>query len=273
VPTEPTVDGADPSLGRWVLCAATATGSAHVDASLPCQDSTAWWCHFAVPSEADGVTLLAVAAVADGAGSATYAGIGSRSAVDAVIELAKRQNEVKESKGLDIRNAEPVEVMDRLFRGARDAVNAAAAAMGADVREFSTTLMVAVVTSMEVIVAEIGDGVVAVRRSGEIVGPLAPQRGEFANETTFLTTGDDLPDLALASFRASEVDAFAMSSDGLRLLITANPMDGVPHAPFFEDVFSGVLAGLGSERLAAFLRDVDDRTGDDLSLVIGVQRP
>ncbi len=123
------------------------------------------------------------------------------------------------------------------------------------------------------VVAEVGDGVVAVRTSGGIVGPLAPQRGEFANETTFITTGGTLPELASASFPAGEVTAFGLSSDGMRLLITAHATDGSPHVPFFEDVFGGVVSGLGSEALAHFLEAADDRTGDDKSLVIGVLLP
>jgi hypothetical protein len=159
-----------------------------------------------------------------------------------------------------------------LFAGARRAVESAARDEGAEVRELATTLIVALVTTTTVTVGEVGDGVLAIRlRTGEVLRPVPPQRGEFANETMFLTSGEDLPEVALVTYAANEVDAFALSSDGLRLLITANPIEGTPYAPFFEDVFAEVAAGRNADALARFIRELDDRTGDDKSLVIGVR--
>jgi hypothetical protein len=159
-----------------------------------------------------------------------------------------------------------------LFACARRAVQASAQDRETDIGDLATTLIIALATTRSVVVAQVGDGVVAIRlRSGDLVGPLTPQRGEFANETTFITTGDELPEVSLACFAASDVDAFGLSSDGMRLLITSNPLDGTPHAPFFDDVFSSVASGVGSTALTRFLEQADDRTGDDKSLVIGVR--
>jgi hypothetical protein len=121
------------------------------------------------------------------------------------------------------------------------------------------------------VLAEVGDGVVAVRSLLGIEGPLPPQRGEFANETTFITGGDRLPDVEVASFPRDEVDAFALSSDGMRILITANVVTGAPHVPFFEDVFANVAKGVTPDAIARFLETAQDRTGDDKSLVLGVR--
>jgi hypothetical protein len=170
--------------------------------------------------------------------------------------------------------AEAVLLMKSLFAGARRALEAAARTAGANLQDLATTLMVALVTTDAVVLAQVGDGVVAVRStSGAILGPVAPQRGEYANEATFITAGEDLPDIVLASFPSSKVDAFGLSSDGLRLLITSNSLEGTPHAPFFADVFTGVASGLSSEAIAQFLSQAQDRTGDDKSLVVGVRVP
>ncbi|HYR61129.1 MAG TPA: PP2C family serine/threonine-protein phosphatase [Actinomycetota bacterium] len=257
------ITGPASGLGTWVLAGGTALGTTHAESGLPCQDSIATWVR---PPGGTG-RVVAVAAVADGAGSARLSHIGSQTAVAEVVRMAQ-------ALGTDpAAPAAGPELVRALFTGARRAVEGAAPAAGALRDDLATTLIVAVVTEDGFAVAEVGDGVVAVRTSGGIVGPLAPQRGEFANETTFITTGGTLPELASASFPAGEVTAFGLSSDGMRLLITAHATDGSPHVPFFEDVFGGVVSGLGSEALAHFLEAADDRTGDDKSLVIGVLLP
>ncbi len=274
---------------RWLLVGGTAVGTAHLAAALPCQDSVAWWaCAEGPDPEPSGA--VAVAALADGAGSARLSDVGARTSVEEVVRQARalpghgpcvaqdpgeghcRDSGSSAPEDADGDEEEAVRQARMLFAGARQALCAEARRQEVTVSELATTLAVVLVTARAVVVGQIGDGILAVRlRSGEIIGPVSPQRGEFANETTFLTTGDDLPSIALACFAADEVDAFGLSSDGLRLLITSDPATGAPHAPFFEDVFSGVAGGVGGGVLARFLADADDRTGDDKSLVVGVR--
>lgn len=269
---------------RWLFAGATALGTAHAAAALPCQDSVAWW-------TSDGNehgSILAVAALADGAGSARLAEIGSRTAVAQVVRQAKimaglvqppddgrpEQPADAEPAALPVSGApgDPLSLASALFAGARSAIQSAAHEHDAHISDLATTLAIALVTTQEVVVGQVGDGVIAVRlRSGDILGPAGPQRGEFSNETSFITAGPELPEISLASFATEQVDAFGISSDGMRLLITANPVLGTPHAPFFDDVFDGVASGVDSEAVARFLDQADDRTGDDKSLIIGVR--
>lgn len=341
---EPSVDaqtGSDQS--GWVLVGATALGTAHDRNGLPCQDRVAWWSG----TGGDARGIVAIAALADGAGSARLAELGSQTAVSSVVRLVQclagavepandqeqrfliaasdavaragtasealftngaastgeedlsgetdqgghepdrdqpgTENETTDDDGpavavpagrLTRGEAEARCYVVELFAGARRAVEAAAVASGASVHDLATTLMVVLVTADAVVPAQIGDGVVAVRSSaGALLGPAAPQRGEFANEATFLTTGEDISEISMASFPATEVNAFGLSSDGMRLLITANPVLGTPYAPFFDEAFNGVASGVSSEALADFLVRAEDRTGDDKSLLIGVRVP
>jgi hypothetical protein len=156
-------------------------------------------------------------------------------------------------------------------RSARASLEREATMRGARLDDLATTLIVAVVTDEGLAVASIGDGVVAVRRSsGDLEAPVPPQRGEYANESTFATSGAELPEPMSADFCDGEVEAFALSSDGLRLIITSDSTRGVPYEPFFTDLFAAVTSGLTTEALERFLEQADDRTGDDLSLVAGV---
>ncbi|HXW33085.1 MAG TPA: PP2C family serine/threonine-protein phosphatase, partial [Acidimicrobiales bacterium] len=266
----------------WTLAKATATGTMHIEAGIGCHDSVGGW----VRSDDRGL-VDAIGVVADGAGSALLPELGSRTAVAYVVDEARKARIEHFEGGREVASlaevgnesestshTDPaVELVRRLFSGARKALEVTADEEGVKLRDLATTLMVAMVTDERFVVAEIGDGVVAVRSSdGTISSMISPQRGEFANEATFITSGAELPHLELASRPVCEVNAFGLSSDGLRLLITSNSLEGSPYPPFFNDVFSAVVSGTTDEQIAGFLERAADRTGDDKSLVIGVRR-
>ena len=241
---------------RWNIVGGTALGTSHESSGLPCQDTVAWW---VAPADSHGL-VKAVVALADGAGSAALGEVGSQVAVAEVVRLAQTTTGDGDAKAM----------MAELFAGARRAVESAAGERHASPRHLATTLAVALATEREFAVAQVGDGIVAVRSRIAGLTGLTLQRGEYANESTFLTLGDELENFNIAVFPAEEVDAFGLSSDGMRLLITSNAILGTPHGPFFTDVFSGVEAGLNDEAIVRFLVEADDRTGDDKSLVVGV---
>jgi hypothetical protein len=101
-----------------------------------------------------------------------------------------------------------------------------------------------------------------------------PQRGEYANETNFLTQEDALERIDTVILDAP-LQSLAVLSDGLLRLAMQMPAHE-PHLPFFKPLFafaahpadlqeaSAKLAGfLASERVCA-------RTDDDKSLVLAV---
>jgi hypothetical protein len=261
--------GAQPAANPgWTIVGGRSLGTSHKAAGVPCQDSVAWW---VAPPDFEG-PVRAVAAVADGAGSATLAEVGSQIAVAEVVRVAQCPA-LLEGHYLDSEEDEPADArakMARLFVAARKAVESAARDRSVSIRELDTTLAVALATNREFAVAQVGDGIVAVRSIVAGLTGLSLQRGEYANESTFLTVGDDVGEFSIAIYPADDIDAFGLSSDGLRLLITSNPVLGTPHEPFFTDVFTRVGSGLRSETLIQFLTEADDRTGDDKSLVVGV---
>jgi hypothetical protein len=240
----------------WALAGGLATGTAHVAAHLPCQDRV-WW--------AGGDNWL-VAALADGAGSADAADLGADTAARTAVEVAARLCRSPGSAGSG-------RLLPTIFLATRHRLRAVAAARRLQPRDLACTLALFVIRGDVVQAAQIGDGVAVVRdvdRKLSVAAP--PMRGEFANEATFLTTGPAVTQPPVRTMRLADVEAFALSSDGLRLLITERGATGEPYEPFFDDVFAAVGAGAGNADLTGFLERADDRTGDDKSLIIGVRR-
>lgn len=258
----------------WTAVGASVAGASHVLRGAPGQDAHLWLVR------ADGLLVLAVA---DGAGSAARGCEGARIAVERVVEVLDGSIGAgpagdREPGGPDL--PEDPEAARALFVGAfaaaRRLVDARAEAEGAETREFACTLSCAVATGERLLAAQVGDGlVVACGKDGVWSVVLGPRRGEYANETTFLTAGAGLDALDVAVVTPAPV-AVAATTDGL-LRLASDLAAGRPHTPFFEPLVAW-LAATGSdmgagERLAAFLTSprVAARADDDLTLVLALR--
>jgi hypothetical protein len=241
--------------GAWRVIGATARGETHVRAGVACQDTVGWFVG----------ERLVIGVCADGAGSAEFGELGSRLAVEEPIARAKRANGRTSERALDA-----TKLARQCMRGSRAYIRKVAHERGLDPNQLATTLALCVVTDQQVCFAHIGDGVSCARIKAAFVSPLAPHRGVYANETTFITSGTRLPWVTLKTYPATDVDAFCLSSDGLRLVITSSAVTGEPFRPFFADLFGFVERGGSSAGLASFLETVEERTGDDKSLVVGI---
>jgi serine/threonine protein phosphatase PrpC len=147
-------------------------------------------------------------------------------------------------------------------------------------REYATTLSCVVADAERLVVAQIGDGAVVADQGEGLFAATRLQRGEYANETHFLTQDDALDQVVVDVFE-QPAQLLAVMSDGLIRLALKMPSQE-PHAPFFEPLFrytkqvadngnEDVL--LASQQLATFLRSerVNARTDDDKSLVLAVR--
>jgi hypothetical protein len=243
----------------WRVAAASVQGAAHVRAGTPCQDAHRW-------SALRGGWL--VAAVADGAGSAPLAETGARIAADTVVDRVR--DALAADGGADL-----AAVLESAFRAALEAVRAEAEGRGVDPSDLATTLAAAVATPARVVAAQVGDGAVVVRApDGSLHAPTADAapRGEYLNETVFLTSPGALEALRVAAWDAAP-SHLALLTDGLQLLALRMP-GGTPHAPFFEPLFRFAAEAPdpehASERLRAYLAGprVAQRADDDLTLLL-----
>jgi hypothetical protein len=161
-----------------------------------------------------------------------------------------------------------------MFTRARKAVSALARAERHRLRGYATTLTVAVVAAGWFAAGQVGDGaVVALDEEDALFSATHLQKGEYANETHFLTGQDLLKHVQVTAVQ-KPVKAFAVMSDGLVRLALRLPT-GDPHPPFFKPLFAFAQKLNGNDptapaHLSSFLSSdrVNARTDDDKTLIL-----
>lgn len=256
----------------WRYALASVVGTSHLRQALPCQDAST--CQVVTTTAGDPVL---VAAVADGAGSAERAEIGSHLACSVIRQAA---SELLAAGG---------SVHDVTWDCAREwvakfqsEVSICATAEGRKPRDFACTLLAAVVGSDCAAFFQIGDGAIVVSWRDvpeHYVCVVWPQKGEYEN-VTYFATDEAAVDQMHFEFSERPVDEIAMFSDGLQRLALHFSTESV-HAPFFVPMFKPLLhAQEGSlqelsRSLESFLgsKQVVERTDDDKTLILASRRP
>jgi serine/threonine protein phosphatase PrpC len=254
------------NLGFWRVVAASVLGKSHEKIKQLCQDAH----HWELLSEG-----VLVAAVADGAGSASLGKIGAIVASQTAVETIRLQyGEIASSGDVNAEDNQKWQLLlANALEAAKKAVEEEAIACKVTPRELATTLIIVVATPNLIAAVQVGDGVaVGCDRAGNIIALTAPQRGEYVNETIFLVSPNALENIQVNVWRGV-VANIAMLSDGLQML-ALEMSGGKPHAPFFFPMFKFV-ANVTDERdaqeqLVAFLRSerISTRTDDDLTLLL-----
>lgn len=220
---------------------------------------------------------MLVAVVCDGAGSAAHSEIGSWLTSTTIVELV----EVHFENGgclVDIDRDKVVgwiaSTAERLTARARDDGNAP--------KDYSCTLIAAIVGNEAAVFAQIGDGAIVVSH-GEADGwswVFWPHHGEYANQTVFVLSANatDALEFSLAPRR---IDELAIFSDGIERMVLHGATKAV-NDPFFDQMFISIRAstvrGLDqklSDRLKDYLGSavINARTNDDKTLVLATRRP
>jgi hypothetical protein len=255
----------------WRVASACEIGTSHMSSGTPCQDYVA---HRIVRAKGGHVF---VSVVSDGAGSAKHSEIGSWLTSSTFIELVELYFE-SGGRVVDIDRDRVVSwivaITERLIEKARYDGN--------DPKDYSCTLIAAIIGPHAAAFAQIGDGAVVVSH-GEADGwswVFWPQHGEYANQTTFVLSENALATLEF-SVAPRRIDEFAMFSDGIERMVLHAATKAVNDA-FFEQMFIPVRAskarGLDqklSEKLKIYLGSaaVNARTNDDKSLLMATRRP
>lgn len=247
----------------WRLAAARATGTSHSKSSLPCQDQFEY---------ATVATDTFVAAVADGAGSASMAERGAEAVVGTVVESV--------SAAIKSGRTDFTTILMEAAIEARNHVLAIAEDQGVVARELASTLLVVVAGPEGGAALQIGDGVIVVSDGGEGWSWVFwPQHGEYANTTCFLTDEDAEKIVQVEAFGMAVSD-IALMTDGLEPL-ALHYASQTPHHPFFNGIFGPLVMAeheddvkLVSENLGKFLSSerVATRTDDDMTIVIATRR-
>lgn len=257
-----------PGSYRWRVAAATAAGSSHVRDNVPNQDAMA---HHLVDI---GRRQVAVIAVADGAGSAPRSDEGSRIAVDTAV-AAIATGISKRPAAVSRRHLATSLVRDAVKRAKNEVVRYATE-HDCEPQALASTLIVAVATDRLITAAQVGDGAVIAFEidSGRAKTLCAAHTGEYANETTFITSRTRPHRIAsVGHVDGSDYNALALITDGLQNLALK-----MPEREAFMGFWNPMLTDLSqseapvavSERLHTFIsgKRVQSRTSDDVTIAI-----
>jgi hypothetical protein len=245
----------------WRVVGASVRGVSHQRSGQPCQDAHSW----------RRVGSLLIAAVADGAGSAPLAEVGSGVAVHAALEATSSHLE----GALPADDAGWQELFGLVLQATRQAIESEAATRQCPPQELATTLLIAVVGEDFISVCQVGDGAIVIRtQDNELRAVTGPQPGEYINETTFVTSANYQSAAQFATQRGP-INGLILLSDGLQMLALKMPQ-GTPHSAFFTPLLQFVAQAELSQaqsQLEGFLQSprVTQRADDDLTLVLAVR--
>ncbi len=250
----------------WRTAYASVIGTSHAATGTPCQDYGR--CKVV---RAGGSEVL-IAAVSDGAGSASRSEEGSTLAAEQFLDaFGSLAAEDPSLAGIG------QHTVLEWAAGLREAIQDMAEGSGAAVSDFACTLLGAIVGPSRAMFVQIGDGAIVVRdgASADYGWVFWPQHGEFANTTNFVTQ-DGFEQVLQIEFVEQPLIEVAMFSDGIERLVLDLSARAV-HSPALRPIFEWLARteptpgdGEAAPGLAAFLSSerVNHRTDDDKTLVM-----
>jgi hypothetical protein len=250
----------------WKAIVHSAMGTRHEQRSQPCQDYGSY--------RMEGPYLLG--AVSDGAGSAKHAEVGAQIAVESALTAMSRlmahQFEQMPSLG-EMRDASP-DFFAKVFDEVLDALTQEKSASECELRDLGCTLLAFVATSEWVAAMQIGDGFMILREHESAPYQLLfePDKGEFINETIFVTT-PQASDYMGTCVKSVLSPFLCAATDGLER-VAIRLQDWKPYAPFFKP-FEACLRQLPTQAeqhdyLKTFLESerLNAKTDDDKTLLV-----
>ena len=286
---------------NWKAIARSAIGTSHQKQEMPCQDYGSYKI----------IDDVIIGAVADGAGSAKYAEIGAKLAVETVLEAftaediskitASVHSESSETKnqsnssvkswnflGITNRNGsssvaihqplsyseqEVRQIFTKTVQKVRVTLKEQAKNNNYSVEDLACTLLAFIATPDWIAAIQIGDGFIVLRCQEEDAQLLfPPDKGEYVNETTFVTSANALEAMRVC-VKQDKPEFICASTDGLeRLAIRMS--DWTPFTPFFQPLEQYLQETSNPEQedeyLKSFLNSdrLNARTDDDKILLL-----
>jgi Protein phosphatase 2C len=254
----------------WQAISRSVVGTSHQQQHLPCQDF----------GGARMVDQIMVGAVADGAGSARHADWGAKLAVTTALSylvateawLQRRQQSWQ-----TLATAPTLPQTHKLFAKTvtkvRSALDRHATSHHHTVDDLACTLLMFLATPDWMMAMQIGDGFMVIRPQQQDYQLLfQPDKGEFANQTTFVTSADALTAMQVRVIAAPQLFICA-ATDGLER-VAIRLSDWAPFPPFFkpleEYLEETAQPELADEYLMQFLTSdrLNTRTDDDKTLLL-----
>lgn len=254
----------------WKAIVRSAIGTSHQHRQIPCQDY-------------GGDRILGdviIGAVADGAGSADHAEVGAKLAVDTALEhlvTTEAWLQKHHQSWRSLPHAPTEAIARRIFTRTINKINAEfqqqAEKDGYAVDALACTLLVFLATPKWIAAMQIGDGFIVVRTSQTDYRLIfKPDKGEFANQTTFVTSSAALEEMQVQVIQESPAFICAASDALERVAIRMS--DWTPFSPFFkplEDYLAETSnPEIDDEYLVNFIQSerLNQKTDDDKTLLL-----
>ena len=260
---------------QWRVIAVSQRGLSHESSGDPNQD---YYAVSVVPANRERPETVIIS-VTDGAGSAPLSHLGSETVATVAVETLKKRldSNPKIAVNKTIARNELLTAAD----GAVQALKSSATDTGAIPDDLATTMQLAIANDCLGAVLHIGDGRTVVMESGKFRNLSGPFNGEYANETTFVTTGGgkltDNPGLDRQEISGEDICGIAVSTDGLDplavTLATDEPFDGF-YKPIFQMPWQTDDLENGSIPLSRILGRMETRqkSPDDITVVIATRQ-
>jgi hypothetical protein len=207
---------------------------------------------------------VAIVALADGAGTARFAEVGARLAIEAVVRRLKRQFRTL------LRMADH-DAKHILIDAIRQRFAVQADSDGAAPSDYACTLLFAATDGRQWLLGQIGDGRIGVQTRGGAWRALPlSTRGEFHNETVFVTSSNALDAFQMMRVADETFAACILMSDGAEEALFQRASGSF--APAVSSMVNWVGTypqGMVQHALAKNLRElIRKKTQDDVSVAI-----
>ncbi len=242
----------------WRVVGASVRGTSHDATGAPCQDFSDYRQVFI------GNAPALIIGIADGAGSVQASDIGAREAVSYLMR--KIPAAVRDVRAVN------KSIAREWLVGVRDHLASVAATAAVEFDQLACTLLAAIITEDVSVFIQVGDGTWVVQEDAHYRCATWPVKGEFANQTTFITS-PRWADVLQCEQTSNHVSGIAGFTDGLQA-VALQLSSSTAHAPFFDLMFNAVRSGNDEpslkHALAQFLSSdaINERTDDDKSLVL-----
>ena len=150
--------------------------------------------------------------LADGAGSKAFADIGSRYAAQCV---GKRLAEDFEN----LYSEDESTLKEKIIEKSLEKIKGEAEEKQNDVGEFSATLLFVAISQGRYIAGNLGDGVIGFEKNGAYGVMFHPIRGEFANQTFFITHKNAAQIIEIKRGELDGITGFVLMTDGVSDLL------------------------------------------------------
>lgn len=252
----------------WRAVVRSCIGTRHQKQQQPCQDYGSYF----LLNKND----LIVGAVADGAGSAQYSDVGARLAVYKVMSIFREiallpQKEERLSDPLN--ELEARTLFSRIVQEVVATLKEQAIHENYSIDELACTLLVFMATPHWLAAMQIGDGFIVVGLQGEERKLLfQPDKGEFVNQTTFVTSASALDEMQVHVLSGKQ-QFICASTDGLEK-VAIQMSDWTPFSPFFQPLEDYLWETPNPEQDDEYINTFLDserlnaRTDDDKTLLL-----